>query len=271
MLCDDVGGSFGMKSSPYPEYVPLLHAARALGRPVKWCDLRAESFLSDQQGRATVMEGELALDAEGNFLAVRVRATGDMGAYLTPFGPAMPSVNMQKNLPSLYRTPVIAIETRCAFTNTVPIGPYRGAGRPEANYCMERLIDAAARETGRDPVALRRRNLIPPSAIPYRATSGLRVRQRRLPGGARGRARQGRLGGLRRAARGFGGARQAARPRPRLLPRGHRPAQSRRWAASASRTDGRVTHRHRHARLRPGPRLGVRPGPGRRASACRSS
>ena len=187
VLCDDVGGSFGMKSSPYPEYVGLLHAARALGRPVKWCDERSGSFLSDQQGRATVMEGELALDAEGNFLAVRVRATGDMGAYLTPFGPAMPSVNMQKNLPSLYRTPVIAIETRCAFTNTVPIGPYRGAGRPEANYCMERLIDAAARETGRDPVALRRRNLIP--AERHALHRGLRaaLRQRRLPGGARGR------------------------------------------------------------------------------------
>jgi carbon-monoxide dehydrogenase large subunit len=96
-----------------------------------------------------------------------------MGAYLTPFGPAMPCVNMQKNLPSLYRAPVIAIATRCAFTNTVPVGPYRGAGRPEANYCMERLIDAAARATGQDPVALRRRNLIPPEAIPYQATSGL--------------------------------------------------------------------------------------------------
>jgi carbon-monoxide dehydrogenase large subunit len=173
VLSHDIGGSFGMKSAPYPEYVGLLHAARALGRPVKWCDERSGSFLSDQQGRATVMEGELALDAEGNFLAVRVQSIGDMGAYLTPFGPAMPSVNMQKNLPSLYRTPVIAIRTRCAFTNTVPIGPYRGAGRPEANYCMERLIDAAARETGRDPVALRRRNLIPAGTMPYAAPSGL--------------------------------------------------------------------------------------------------
>ena len=174
MRAYDVGGSFGMKSSPYPEYMGLLHAARALGRPVKWCDLRSESFLSDQQGRATVMEGELALDAEGNFLAVRVRTVGDMGAYLTPFGPAMPCVNMQKNLPSLYRTPLIAIETRCAFTNTVPVGPYRGAGRPEANYCMERLVDTAARETGRDPAALRRQNLIPAGAMPYTAASGLR-------------------------------------------------------------------------------------------------
>jgi carbon-monoxide dehydrogenase large subunit len=170
----DIGGSFGMKSSPYPEYVGLRHAERALGRPVKWRDLRSESFLSDQQGRATVMEGELALDAEGNFLAVWVRTVADVGAYLTPFGPAMPCVNMQKNLPSLYRTPLIALETRCAFTNTVPVGPYRGAGRPEANYCMERLVDTAARETGRDSAALRRQNLIPAGAMPYTAASGLR-------------------------------------------------------------------------------------------------
>ncbi len=169
----NVGGSFGMKSAAYPEYVGILHAARALGRPVKWCDLRSGSFLSDQQGRATVVEAELALDAEGNFLAVRVRNVADMGAYLTAFGPAMPCVNMQKNLPSLYRTKVVAIRTQCAFTNTVPIGPYRGAGRPEANYVMERLVDAAARATGRDPAALRRQNLIPAAAIPYTAASGL--------------------------------------------------------------------------------------------------
>ncbi len=105
----NVGGSFGMKSAAYPEYVGILHAARALGRPVKWCDVRSGSFLSDQQGRATVVEAELALDAEGDFLAVRVRTLADMGAYLTAFGPAMPCVNMQKNLPSLYRTKVIAI------------------------------------------------------------------------------------------------------------------------------------------------------------------
>src|SRR5512132_1526368 len=106
-------------------------------------------------------------------LAVRVDTLADMGAYLTAFGPAMPAINMQKNLPSLYRTPVVAIRTRCAFTNSVPIGPYRGAGRPEANYVMERLVDAAARETGRDPVELRRRNLIPAGAMPFTAASGL--------------------------------------------------------------------------------------------------
>ncbi len=173
VLTGDVGGSFGMKAAPYPEYVPMLHAAKTLGRPVKWRDARSESFVSDHQGRATVIEGSLALDADGRFLAVKVRHVADMGAYLTAFGPAMPSANMQKNLPSLYRTGAMAIRTECAFTNTVPIGPYRGAGRPEANYVMERLIDRAARETGRDPVELRRRNLVPADAMPYEALSGL--------------------------------------------------------------------------------------------------
>ena len=173
VLAYDIGGSFGMKAAAYPEYVGILHAAQALGRPVKWCDERSGSFVSDQQGRGTLMHGELALDADGNFLAVRVRNVADMGAYLTAFGPAMPAVNMQKNLPSLYRTPIVAISTRCVFTNSVPIGPYRGAGRPEANYLMERLVDTAARETGRDPAALRRQNLVPQHAMPYRAASGL--------------------------------------------------------------------------------------------------
>ncbi|HEX5078367.1 MAG TPA: xanthine dehydrogenase family protein molybdopterin-binding subunit [Geminicoccaceae bacterium] len=173
VVADQVGGSFGMKSSAYPEYVACLHAARELGRPVRWRDDRSESFLSDQHGRAAIAEGELALDAEGNFLAVRLRCVGDMGAYLTTVGPMPSTVNIQKNMPSVYRIPCMTVATRCVFTNTTPTGPYRGAGRPEANYYMERLIDAAARETGRDPAALRRRNMIPADAIPYKAVSGL--------------------------------------------------------------------------------------------------
>jgi carbon-monoxide dehydrogenase large subunit len=173
VVAEQVGGSFGMKSAAYPEYIACLHAARELGRPVKWRDDRHESFLSDQHGRAAIADGELALDAEGNFLAVRMRCIGDMGAYLTNFGPMPPTVNIQKNLPGVYRTPCMAISTRCVFTNTTPTGPYRGAGRPEANYYMERLVDAAARETGRDPAALRRQNMIPANAIPYTAVSGL--------------------------------------------------------------------------------------------------
>ncbi|MEM8950671.1 MAG: xanthine dehydrogenase family protein molybdopterin-binding subunit, partial [Pseudomonadota bacterium] len=173
VLTEDVGGSFGMKATVYPEYVSLLHAAKKLGRPVRWKDSRSDSFLSDLQGRATVIEGALALDASGRFLAVRVRHRADMGAYLTAAGPSMPSANMQRNLPSLYRTGAMAIRTECAFTNTLPIGPYRGAGRPEANYIMERLVDQAARETGRDPAALRQLNLLPSSAMPHKALSGL--------------------------------------------------------------------------------------------------
>ena len=199
VLAHDVGGSFGMKAAAYPEYVAILHAARALGRPVKWCDERSDSFLSDQQGRGTIVEAELALDAAGNFLAVRVRNLADMGAYLTAVGPMMPAINMQKNLPSLYRTPIVAIATRCVFTNTVPIGPYRGAGRPEANYVMERLVDAAARATGRDPAALRRQNLIPSERDPVPGALGAGVRQRRFCRRPRRRPRARRLGRLRGA------------------------------------------------------------------------
>ena len=173
VLTDEVGGSFGMKSPPYPEYIACLHAARELGRPVRWRDERTDCFLSDQHGRGAIVEGELALDADGSFLAVRIRSIGDMGAYLTAVGAMPPTVNLQKNLPSVYRTPCMALSVRCVFTNTTPTGPYRGAGRPEANYYMERLIDAAARETGRDPAALRRQNMVPADAIPYTALSGL--------------------------------------------------------------------------------------------------
>ncbi len=173
VITGDVGGSFGMKSAVYPEYVPLLHVAKKLGRPVRWCDSRSESFLSDLQGRATVIEGALALDDAGRFLAVRIHHRANMGAYLSAPGPSMPSSNMQRNLPSLYRTGAMAIRTECAFTNTAPIGPYRGAGRPEANYIMERLVDQAARETGRDPATLRRQNLLPATAMPHKALSGL--------------------------------------------------------------------------------------------------
>ena len=173
VLTGNVGGSFGMKSPPYPEYIACLHAARELGRPVRWRDERTDSFLSDQHGRGAIAEGELALDADGNFVAVRIHSIGDMGAYLSAVGAMPPTVNLQKNLPSVYRAPCMALSVRCVFTNTTPTGPYRGAGRPEANYYMERLIDAAARETGRDPAALRRQNMIPADAIPYKALSGL--------------------------------------------------------------------------------------------------
>jgi carbon-monoxide dehydrogenase large subunit len=173
VLTGNVGGSFGMKASVYPEYVAILFAARALGRPVKWTDERSLSFLSDHHGRDHEVEAELALDKKGRFLAVRITGFGNMGAYLSPVAPLMPSLNIVKNTVSVYRTPLIEVSSRCVFTNTPPVTAYRGAGRPEGNYYMERLIDVAAREMGIDRIELRRRNLVQPSEIPYSAASGM--------------------------------------------------------------------------------------------------
>lgn len=173
VLAGDVGGSFGMKASTFPEHAPLLFAAKILGRPVKWINDRTESFLSDYHGRSSILEGELALDRDGRFLALRVRGLGELGAFVTAYGPAIPTLVLQKNLCSLYRIPLLALEITGVVTNTTPLTAYRGAGRPEAIYLTERLIEQAARELGRDAVELRRRNLIPRTALPYRAASGL--------------------------------------------------------------------------------------------------
>jgi carbon-monoxide dehydrogenase large subunit len=169
----NVGGSFGMKGSIYPEYVCLAHAARALGRPVKWTDERSGSFLSDQHGRDHEMTAELALDKDGRFLAVRVTGFGNVGAYLGTVAPQPPSMNVVRNVTSVYRTPLLEVSTKVMFTNTTPVSAYRGAGRPEANYYMERLIDEAARGMGIDRLELRRRNHVRPQEIPYKAASGM--------------------------------------------------------------------------------------------------
>ncbi|MBV9735768.1 MAG: xanthine dehydrogenase family protein, partial [Acidisphaera sp.] len=172
VLTGNVGGSFGMKASAYPEYIALLHAARVLGRPVKWTDDRSESFLSDSHGRDHEMTAELALDAQGRFLAVRVTGYGNLGAYLSNATTIPPTINAQKNIIDVYATPLVDVSTKCVFSNTTPVGPYRGAGRPEGNYYMERLIDTAAAELGIDPVELRRRNHIRPEQMPYKAPNG---------------------------------------------------------------------------------------------------
>jgi carbon-monoxide dehydrogenase large subunit len=168
LLTANVGGSFGMKNISYPEYVCILHAAKALGRPVKWTDERSTSFLSDSHGRAQKIHGELALDAEGKFLAVKVSGYGNLGAYITGVAPQPLSLNIGKNLASVYRTPVMTVDIKTVLTNTTLMGAYRGAGRPEANYFMERLIDRAADEMG-----IRKRNFIKPSQIPFNASSGM--------------------------------------------------------------------------------------------------
>jgi aerobic carbon-monoxide dehydrogenase large subunit len=173
VLSGNVGGSFGMKGGVYPEYVCLLHAARELGRPVKWTNDRFDSFLSDHHGRDSEFVGELALDAKGRFLAVRLTGLANMGGYLGAMSPLSQTLNIVKNATSVYRTPEIEVSTRCAFTNTTVVGPYRGAGRPEANYFMERLIDVAAAETGIDRLALRRRNHVRPGEMPRLVASGM--------------------------------------------------------------------------------------------------
>jgi len=168
-----VGGSFGMKGSIYPEYVCLAHAARALGRPVKWTDERSGSFVSDQHGRDHEMTAALALSKEGDFLALKIEGHGNVGAYVGTVAPQPPTMNVVRNVTSVYRTPFLEVSTKAMVTNTSPVSAYRGAGRPEANYYMERLIDQAAIEMGLDRFELRRRNHVRPAQIPYKAASGM--------------------------------------------------------------------------------------------------
>lgn len=167
IISPDVGGGFGMKESPFQEYVLCLHGARLLGRPVRWTATRTESFLCDTHARDNLSTAELALDAEGNFLAFRVHTLCNLGAYLAWQGPVS-STNNVGGLAGVYRTPHIATEVRGIFTHTQPTAPYRGAGRPEAIYAIERAIDLAADELGMDRIALRRRNMIRPEEMPFR-------------------------------------------------------------------------------------------------------
>lgn len=166
VLSGDVGGGFGMKTQPYPEYAAILVAAKDLGRPVRWTATRGESFLSDNQARDGIIHGELALDADGRFLGLRASVLANMGAYLAN-GPGIATRNMAWCLSGMYALPVVYLNVQCIFTNTAPIGPYRGAGRPEASYVLERLVDQAAADLGCDPLDLRRKNLIPSSAMPF--------------------------------------------------------------------------------------------------------
>jgi carbon-monoxide dehydrogenase large subunit len=182
ILTGHVGGSFGMKSAPFPEYVCVLHAARALGRPVKWTDERSGSFVSDSHGRDHELTAELALDADGKFLAVRITNFGNMGGFLAQVAPMPSTLNTVKNVQSVYRTPLIEVSTKCVFTNTSHVSAYRGAGRPEGNYYMERLIDAAAAEMQIDRLELRRRNQIRPGEIPLKVASGSNYDSGDFPG-----------------------------------------------------------------------------------------
>ncbi|MCX7931636.1 MAG: xanthine dehydrogenase family protein molybdopterin-binding subunit [Rhodovarius sp.] len=174
VVTPDVGGGFGMKLYLYAEYALCALAARQLGRPVKWTAERSEAFLSDTHGRDNITLGELALDKEGRFLALRTRNYANMGAYLSTFAPYIPTLAGTKVLASVYRFRAIHARVIGVFTNTVPVDASRGAGRPESNYLVERLIDTAAREMGIDRIELRRRNMVPPSAMPYTTPVGQR-------------------------------------------------------------------------------------------------
>ena len=173
ILTANVGGSFGMKNVNYPEYMCILYAAKELGRPVKWLDERSTSFLSDSHGRAQKIHAELALDAEGHFLAAKLDGYGNLGAYITGVAPGPLSLNTGKNFSSVYRTPLMGVDIKTVLTNTTLMGAYRGAGRPEANYYMERLIDRAADEMGINRLTMRKRNFIKPNQMPFPASSGV--------------------------------------------------------------------------------------------------
>ncbi len=167
LIAPDVGGAFGMKGSAYPELALVLWAAKKVERPVKWIAERSESFIADHHARDNVSTVELALDDGGKFLALRVATIANLGAYLASMGVHVATNNIG-GLAGTYTTPHIHVTVTGVFSNTNPTCPYRGAGRPEASYCIERIIDIAARETGIDPVELRRRNMIPAAAMPYK-------------------------------------------------------------------------------------------------------
>jgi carbon-monoxide dehydrogenase large subunit len=172
VITELVGGSFGIRSYSYAEHVAVMLAAQKLGRPVKWVATRSEIFLSDNQGRGLTISAELALDRDGSFLALRFDDRADLGAFSTPFGPQIGSRNITITMGGVYRVPAMYAYTRCAYSNAVPMSAYRGAGRPDIACAIERVVDRAAAEHGFDPIALRRKNFIPPEAMPYKTANG---------------------------------------------------------------------------------------------------
>jgi carbon-monoxide dehydrogenase large subunit len=172
VITELVGGSFGIRSYSYAEHVAVMLASQKLARPVKWVATRSEVFLSDNHGRGLVMTAELALDADGNFLALRFDDRADLGAFSTPFGPQIGSRNITITMGGVYRIPAMYARTRCAYSNVVSMSAYRGAGRPDIACLIERVVDCAAAEHGFDPIELRRKNFISPEAMPYKTANG---------------------------------------------------------------------------------------------------
>jgi carbon-monoxide dehydrogenase large subunit len=171
VIAPDVGGGFGSKIFLYPEETALVWASKRVGRPIKWTAERSESFLTDAHGRDHVTTAELALDAQGHFLALRVHTVANMGAYLSTFASSVPTILYATLLAGQYKTPAIYAEVKAVFTNTAPVDAYRGAGRPEATYVVERIVETAARDMGMDPAAIRRQNFV--TTFPYATPVGL--------------------------------------------------------------------------------------------------
>ena len=171
----DVGGGFGMKNVLYPEWVLVLWAARRLGRPVRWIGDRSEDFVGSAHGRDSLIRARLALDRDGRFLALDTEVLANLGAYVSTVAPVVPTMAMASAMGGVYDIPLIAFQTRGVFTNTTPVDAYRGAGKPEANYLIERCIDIAAAELGMDALKLRRKNIF--RRFPHRSAMGLSVEQ----------------------------------------------------------------------------------------------
>lgn len=172
IIAQDVGGSFGLRGGAYPETALVVMASRELGRPVSWCATRSELFIGEWHGRALTLEGSIALDDDDNILAIRFDDTVDLGAYNCYFGGFIGTNNLSVTMGGVYRVPALYMQSRLVFTNKVPVSAYRGAGRPDIAFAIERLIDHAAAEHGLDRVAFRRRNFIPVEAFPYTTANG---------------------------------------------------------------------------------------------------
>ena len=266
VVAPDVGGGFGSKIYHYAEEAIVTWAAGKVRRPVKWTAERTESFMSDAHGRDHDSTAEMALDADGNFLALRISTLANMGAYLSTFAPCIPTYLYATLLAGVYKTPVIYCEVKAVFTNTVPVDAYRGAGRPEATFLLERLVDACAHDTGMDRVEIRRKNFIPADAFPYQTPVALQYDSGNYQATLDALPEGGRLCRLRGAPRRRRGAGQAARHRHLHLHRGlrHRAIGGGRLARRARRplrggehprASDRQRHRlYRHAQPRPGPR-----------------
>ncbi len=172
VICTDLGGGFGTRAYPYPEFAAVAYAARQVARPVRWLADRSETFLSDAHGRDNYSEAELAVDADQRFLALRIRTHANIGAYISNYGAAVPAMSGARAATGVYRIPLLRHEVRMMFTHTGPVDAYRGAGRPEMGYLVERLVSRAAIELGVDQTELRRRNMLRKDELPYRNPAG---------------------------------------------------------------------------------------------------